>query len=53
METSKEKTEFDVVVIGCGLSGLTTAYELLKIDPTIKVCLLEAKGKTIQDFHIF
>lgn len=47
METSQEIPGFDVVVIGCGLSGLTAAYEMLKIDPTIKVCLLEAKGKPI------
>lgn len=37
---------FDVVVLGCGLSGLVAAYEISKIDPNIKLCLLEAKGKT-------
>lgn len=36
--------EFDVIVIGCGLSGLTAAYEIFKLDPNINLCLLEAKG---------
>lgn len=41
---NKAKEEFDVIVIGCGLSGLTAAYEIFKLDPNIKLCLLEAKG---------
>jgi len=36
--------EFDVIVIGCGLSGLTAAYEIFKLEPNINLCLLEAKG---------
>lgn len=35
---------FDVAVVGCGLSGLSAAYEILKIDPSVRICLLEAKG---------
>lgn len=42
-----EEKEIDVLVIGCGLSGMTAAYEILKIDPSIKLCLLEAKGRMI------
>lgn len=41
----KGKEDFDVIIIGCGISGLTAAYEMLKVDPNISVCLLEAKGK--------
>ncbi|XP_046437398.1 probable flavin-containing monoamine oxidase A [Daphnia pulex] len=42
---NKAKEEFDVIVIGCGLSGLTAAYEIFKLDPNIKLCLLEAKDR--------
>ena len=37
--------EFDVVVAGCGLSGLTTAYELLKKRPDLRVCIVEARER--------
>lgn len=33
---------FDVVVIGGGLSGLTTASEMLKKDPELRVTVVEA-----------
>lgn len=33
---------FDVVVIGGGLSGLTTASEILKKDPELRVTVVEA-----------
>ena len=46
MEESTGK-EFDIIVIGCGLSGMTAAYEILKLDPEIKLCLLEAKGTNL------
>ena len=36
----------DVLIIGAGLSGLTAAYEILKIDPKLSVQVLEAKGKS-------
>lgn len=41
---NKATEEFDVIVIGCGLSGLTAGYEIFKLDPNINLCLLEAKG---------
>ncbi|XP_057367268.1 probable flavin-containing monoamine oxidase A isoform X1 [Daphnia carinata] len=40
-----EVKECDVIIIGCGLSGMTAAYEMLKLDPNIKLCLLEAKDR--------
>lgn len=39
-----EVEECDIIIIGCGLSGMTAAYELLKLEPTLKLHLLEAKG---------
>ena len=35
---------YDVVVIGGGISGLTTAYHLRKRDKNLRVLVLEAKG---------
>jgi protoporphyrinogen oxidase len=35
---------YDVVIIGGGISGLTTAYRLLQHDKSLKILLLEAKG---------
>ena len=46
MQGSTEE-EFDLIVMGCGLSGMTAAYEILKLDPGIKLCLLEAKGTNV------
>ena len=34
----------DVIVIGGGLSGLTTAYTLNKYQPEVSTIVLEAKG---------
>jgi gamma-glutamylputrescine oxidase len=33
----------DVVVVGAGLAGLSTAYFLRQADPALRVCLLEAE----------
>lgn len=41
-----EETEIlDVLCIGAGFSGLTAAYTLMKADPKLNICVLEAKGK--------
>jgi glycine/D-amino acid oxidase-like deaminating enzyme len=33
----------DIAVVGGGFTGLTTAYELLRVEPSLKVAVLEAK----------
>lgn len=38
---SVEKKTFDVVIVGAGLTGLSTAYWLQKEDPTLKVAIIE------------
>ena len=37
--------EVDVVVIGAGASGLVAAHKLQSHDASLKVVVLEAKGK--------
>lgn len=36
-----EKKTFDVVIVGAGLTGLSTAYWLQKEDPSLKVAIVE------------
>ena len=38
------ETEYDVICIGAGFAGLTAAHTLLKALPSLKICVLEAKG---------
>ncbi|XP_043196774.1 probable flavin-containing monoamine oxidase A [Amphibalanus amphitrite] len=35
----------EVLIIGAGVAGLTAAYELLKRDPNINVCVIEANDR--------
>jgi glycine/D-amino acid oxidase-like deaminating enzyme len=44
---------YDVIVIGGGISGLTTAYRLLQHGPSLKILVLEAKGIEMQSFLRF
>ena len=37
---SRESMEYDVVIIGGGPSGLSTAIKLKQLDPNLNVCLL-------------
>lgn len=38
-------TEIDVLIVGAGLSGLTSAYKLLKKDSSLRLFVIEARGK--------
>ena len=45
VQSSEEVEEVDIVIIGAGAAGLTSAYKLQQFDPSIKLVILEAKGK--------
>lgn len=33
--------KFDITIIGAGIIGLSTAYQLLKKDPSLRICMVE------------
>ena len=38
---TSERQVFDVVIVGAGITGLSTAYWLEKEDPSLKVAIVE------------
>ena len=43
---TQEKKTFDVIIVGAGISGLSTAYWLNKEDPTLKIAIVEKSRMT-------
>ena len=41
--TPELPSQADIVIVGSGVSGATTAYNLLSADPNLKIVLLEAR----------
>ena len=42
VEVLRDTVEVDVVVIGAGFTGLSTAYHLRRADPSLRVAILES-----------
>ena len=43
---TREATENDVVIVGAGPSGLSTAIKLKQLEPKLNICILE-KGAEV------
>lgn len=43
---TKEKKTYDVVIVGAGISGLSTAYWMNKEDPSLKIAIVEKSRLT-------
>ncbi len=44
-ETQRESMDYDVVIVGAGPAGLSTAIKIKKINPDISVCILEKSAE--------
>ncbi|CAJ0582081.1 unnamed protein product, partial [Mesorhabditis spiculigera] len=44
-QTAPVQADYDVVIVGAGVSGLATAHELRKRAPDLKVLIVEAKNR--------
>ena len=38
---AREAMQYDVVIVGAGPAGLSTAIKLKQLDPKLNVCILE------------
>lgn len=47
VEGENDNNDFDVIIVGAGLTGLTAAYILLKKERGLNVLILEANGEFI------
>lgn len=45
MMSSNDQDTYDVIVIGAGIAGLTTAYTLKKKADSLKILILEARDR--------
>lgn len=54
MQKDTSAKVYDIIIIGAGLSGLSSAYFIKKKDPSLSLLIVEAKdriGKYISKFH--
>lgn len=40
----EDDNDFDIVIIGAGLTGLSTAYNILRRKPALSILIIEGTG---------
>ena len=44
--------QFDIVIVGCGLSGVVVAHNIRKDNPTLSYCILERRSAVGGTWHL-
>jgi cation diffusion facilitator CzcD-associated flavoprotein CzcO len=53
MATAKADVDYDVVIIGAGISGINFAYRLQERHPDLSYCILEARHEIGGTWSLF
>ncbi|KAH8698661.1 putative flavoprotein [Talaromyces proteolyticus] len=53
MAADKEKLDFDVIIVGAGISGINFAYRLQERNPELKYCILEGRHEIGGTWSLF
>ena len=49
-QTGEKSTKYDVIIIGAGPGGIFSAYELIRLDPSLRIAVYET-GNPLDKRH--
>lgn len=53
MATNKEMPDFDVIIVGAGISGINFAYRMQERNPELNYCILESRHEIGGTWSLF